>query len=1311
MSIEYRPSTITKYRAGTLEDPYIPITESRKIINGQILLSEVPVRSNRVIIANHTEVQEIPAGGLQGSLFCVDYNEGIVSFSPSQEGNTISVSYKGRGVHYVAADRVWTKQDHGNVVETLGELIDSSQEALHALDELTDKLSEADQAIQELNGLSEIAGVAESNRAAAELIRNTAENIRSSAETSRQTAEVARSTAETTRASEENNRISAESGRKNSETSRQSNETTRQTAEASRQTEETQRTMSETGRSISESARVVAEDTRVLAESGRMSAESLRQSQEEVRKVDTSAAIAGANAAKEDASNAATVAHTAAGNADSKASYAQTQGDYAKAAGDNLFHKGDFSLGSAYKARNLVYYQGATYMCILDSTGNQPGNTTYFKKITNQRWLGMYNASTTYSFGDVVVDANSQNVYQCVKDSTVNAALNNASNWALLISIDSLVSRTNTAIETVNSAATQALTATTEANTARDGAIAAAGHANEQASLAETAAIQATGNASYAQTQGDYAKAQGNYAKSVGDSVVYKGSYNSTTAYVRNNSVEYNGSSYTCIASSTGNLPTNTDYWVMSARKGADGTGSMIEVKSTSGDLLVSNPTTSADISLNPAIKSKIEGISSNAKNVASSSTNGNIKIDNSEVNVYSHPAGDGNLHVPATGTTNNGKYLKAGLTAGSVSWSAIPPGDILLDNANRFVTDAEKTSWNAKASTSSATSSSSGLMSAADKAKLDGVATAANNYVHPTGDGNRHVPATGTSNSGKVLKAGANAASEAWGTVDWSELASKPQLTQRIVLSGQLQKVSYRKSVIALCDLTNTDISLNSYSAGKLYFKRGNGLFGMQELDFVMSKKYSSTVPFYQAIALGELVEGNIRPCTFTYNGVKYGGVEFFFSAAELSTVEFHGMTSLAMFGLDYWDTQNNVTLIQEVSDSLNYTDPVVSTILTYNGYDVYHSGNLVSEAIPFTDPFGNLSSENVRNAIGETYSTLDARMGAVANNAMAYTNSKIMVKYVRLASFSNITSFSGLPILDGMQVAEGDRILVKDQTTAANNGIYVASSGAWTRAADAQYDEDFPVGLVVHVLQGTTSSGLWRMTNTSPVTVGTTAISFVYAIPTATNISAGLIGVTDKNKLDGLDTQSMLTGPIKKAVRVATTANISLSGLQTIDGITLVANDRVLVKSQTNAAQNGIYKASSASWTRDYDADVSLELTFPYIVPVEKGTQNGGTVWMYSSGLAFGASPTVGTTAANFTRIIPNASAIPITDAGNVITATNVEDALQELFTSVSNGKALLETTITGLGGTVSKAGSVATFAELQAGINSIPAGQTYL
>ena len=45
--------------------------------------------------------------------------------------------------------------------------------------------------------------------------------------------------------------------------------------------------------------------------------------------------------------------------------------------------------------------------------------------------------------------------------------------------------------------------------------------------------------------------------------------------------------------------------------------------------------------------------------------------------NNYTHPTGDGNLHVPATGTTNNGKVLKAGATAGSIAWGTLTAADV----------------------------------------------------------------------------------------------------------------------------------------------------------------------------------------------------------------------------------------------------------------------------------------------------------------------------------------------------------------------------------------------------------------------------------------------------------------------------------------------------------------------------------------------------------------------------------------------------------------------------------------------------------
>lgn len=88
--------------------------------------------------------------------------------------------------------------------------------------------------------------------------------------------------------------------------------------------------------------------------------------------------------------------------------------------------------------------------------------------------------------------------------------------------------------------------------------------------------------------------------------------------------------------------------------------------------------------------------------------------------------------------------------------------------------------------------------------------------------------------------------------------------------------------------------------------------------------------------------------------------------------------------------------------------------------------------------------------------------------------------------------------------------------------------------------------------------------------------------------------------NKLDG-----------KQSVRVTTTTAIALSGLLTIDGVVLAAGDRVLVKNQAAAADNGIYVVAAGNWARAADADAAIEVTPGMFVSVEQGTANADSVW----------------------------------------------------------------------------------------------------
>ena len=83
------------------------------------------------------------------------------------------------------------------------------------------------------------------------------------------------------------------------------------------------------------------------------------------------------------------------------------------------------------------------------------------------------------------------------------------------------------------------------------------------------------------------------------------------------------------------------------------------------------------------------------------------------------------------------------------------------------------------------------------------------------------------------------------------------------------------------------------------------------------------------------------------------------------------------------------------------------------------------------------------------------------------------------------------------------------------------------------------------------------------------------------------------------------------KASVRAATTANIALNGLPTIDGVVLAAGDRVLVKNQAAGSQNGIYIAAAGAWVRSADADENAEVTPSLTVSVECGTTQADTVW----------------------------------------------------------------------------------------------------
>lgn len=80
-----------------------------------------------------------------------------------------------------------------------------------------------------------------------------------------------------------------------------------------------------------------------------------------------------------------------------------------------------------------------------------------------------------------------------------------------------------------------------------------------------------------------------------------------------------------------------------------------------------------------------------------------------------------------------------------------------------------------------------------------------------------------------------------------------------------------------------------------------------------------------------------------------------------------------------------------------------------------------------------------------------------------------------------------------------------------------------------------------------------------------------------------------------------------LKPSVVAATTENIELKGLQRVDGVKLAEGDRVLVKNQNKAHQNGIYVATSGNWSRSVDADEDFKMRNNPFTYVEEGNVNG--------------------------------------------------------------------------------------------------------
>jgi hypothetical protein len=152
------------------------------------------------------------------------------------------------------------------------------------------------------------------------------------------------------------------------------------------------------------------------------------------------------------------------------------------------------------------------------------------------------------------------------------------------------------------------------------------------------------------------------------------------------------------------------------------------------------------------------------------------------------------------------------------------------------------------------------------------------------------------------------------------------------------------------------------------------------------------------------------------------------------------------------------------------------------------------------------------------------------------------------------------------------------------------------------------------------------------------------------------------------------------KASVRAIATTNITLSGAQTIDGVSLIAGDRVAVVGQTTATQNGIYVVAAGAWSRATDADSSAEVTPNLSFFVEEGTSNADTQWR----LTTNGPIVLGTTNLSFAQIgagtsYTNGTGISI--AGSVI-SVDTTVVVRKAAATIGDGSATSFTVTHSLG-----------------------------
>lgn len=329
------------------------------------------------------------------------------------------------------------------------------------------------------------------------------------------------------------------------------------------------------------------------------------------------------------------------------------------------------------------------------------------------------------------------------------------------------------------------------------------------------------------------------------------------------------------------------------------------------------------------------------------------------------------------------------------------------------------------------------------------------------------------------------------------------------------------------------------------------------------------------------------------------------------------------------------------------------------------------------------------------------------ISFNGLSY---KEPVRVVTDANVANLAT--GAPsTVDGVSLAVGDRILVKAQSTASQNGIYVVdtvgtgSNGVWSRALDFDEDAEVKAGAMTIATEGTANADTsWLLTTNDPIVVGTTALSFApLPLNTFTGGDGIVINGSGEISVDILDSGSGLQfaggSSDELAIEFASTFTIDSA-----DDLAPKASDYASTTAGEGAARIGISDASGyyagnsvEAVSDELEAQIGGDSSSTYAFAEENVLADNDSIYPALNKLDLKWGDLASTANGE------GASLVGVEDTGGYFVGTDVEAVLQEVGLRLDENEDFVEYTV-GTGGVdkgdlvyISAANTVVTYASI--------------